>query len=219
MKIDDVFAAYSAGDNFALSEALDKFLEQLSRLDYCDGPVNVAFQLQPVRNNLLAIINKVTGVAEEKAGIEAKLSFNAGRLSTYLWLMELIAGRDEINFADTELSNLPDPYGVINTILRCAYSHAGARTKMLISSVARIAQVEKKAVKNFLDELLQRGLVQKKLWKGGIISYRITRLGEAVLMKRLAPYQQECFIIFDAASDPELRAVLQGEIKRTWPAA
>lgn len=218
MKIDEVLAAYSAGDNTALSEALDKFLEQLALLDYCDGPVNVVFQLQPVRSHILAILNKVATKADAKGGAE-KLAYQAGRLSTYVDLLTLITNRDEVNSADTELSNLPDPHGVINSILCCSHSYAGARTKELVNTVARMTQVKKNSVTCFLEELIQRRLVRKKLWKGGIISYRITHLGEAVLMKRSQLYQLENFVITDAASNPELRAVLQEEIKRTWPSA
>lgn len=219
MDIDKIKEAYSGRDDEGLYKALQKFHENLVLLVYSVGPALAMLQLQEDRV-LGAILHKVSSVADSGT-IGERLAYQAGAVSAYLSNLQEIASRQKVDEADAQLSNLPDQGAQANsvriTILKYTYSHTGERLKHLTDLVVRYSKVKKNLVGVCLRELLEMGLVERVTWANRVISYRITHLGGAVLMRRMMPYDIPLFFIDLAASDAEMRSAMRDEIKRTWP--
>lgn len=226
MNIDKVFEAYSGGDDESLCKELRKFLLGLYGRVHCLGVSAVILQLSSVRGRrrLFSILNKIAAEADGRAKPGMRLAYVAGSLTSYLDYFESIVDRQAVDTADAQLSNLPeDKNNLRMMILKSVFSHVGMGSGSLLLMATRIGKISKRTAKTQLRKLLDIGLIEKILLREtlearqGVVHYRITRLGENVLMRRSLPHELALFCIDMAASDPELRAAMKDKIKDTWP--
>lgn len=219
MNSQSIREVYSAGNESALSQALLKFQRQLITQVYAVGPVAVAFKLQKMRPRITPILNKIASQARSEPA--KSVSYLAGFVSAYAGYLKLMVDSHDVDLATVHLSDIKDNHnnaGLVRMIiLKATFTHVRTRTKVLIDLVASTANVSKSLVKICLRKLLEIKLVERITIGRRTVSYRITRLGEAVLARLSQPYELALYQIDEAACDAKLRAKLRDEIERTWP--
>jgi DNA-binding Lrp family transcriptional regulator len=217
MLIAPVYQAYSNRDDDALVDALTSLQVQLIRAVQVHGPAKVALQLSK-HNKLTEILNKVA--AETSTAPAGRLAFAAGFISAYCDYLKQIVDRHDLEAADAQLSADSDANDsgddIRMMILKSAFAYAGARAKELVSGIARAADVSESAVKFHLKKLVKLKLLERIELGPKAVSYRVSRLGEAVLARRSKPHELALFLVDLAAHDKELRAAMKDEMGRTW---
>jgi predicted transcriptional regulator len=226
MNIDKIKEAYSTRDDAALLKALKEFRHLLSNGVYSVGPAAMALQLRGT--HLPGILNKTEAEAEGKPG--GSLALVVGHLSAYTNYVELIADRERVDLAVALLSDLRDQGEQANlvrrTILKSVLTHCGVRPKELVDVVTRYAKVKQSLAKRHIRDLFEMGLIEQikvyetlKALKAHreVVHYRISHLGEAVLMRLMRPHELVLRYIDEAAFNAELRAAMRNEIKYAWP--
>ncbi len=215
--IEKVLKAYSDRNDPELSSALEEFHHQLIMSVYAVGPATMALELNS-RPSLIAILNKVAAEGSTEPG--KRLAFVAGFLSAYMNHLELVADRDNVAAVNAQLSevqNRDDQSSLVHLIiLKSCFVHAGTLTRELIDGVASFTKAKKNFVGSCIRELFEFGLLERIYQGRRVIAYRITRLGEAVLARRIKPHELALFFVDMAASDEKMRAAMTDEIKRTW---
>jgi hypothetical protein len=218
MWIDAVKEAYSNGDDAAFAKALDSLQRKLIGDVQCLGPAAVALQLGDLRE-LKTILDKIA--AESSAPPAKRVVFVAGFISGYSDYLARMVDQDAVVAADAQLSadrdahNQAERIGIM--ILKTAFAYAGVRHKQLVGSVVRAADVDESLVKHHVGKLAKLKLIDRLEVGPKAVSYRISRLGEAVLARHSQPYELALFIVDQAADDEKLRAAMQDEMKRSWP--
>lgn len=218
MWIAAVKEAYSNGDDVVLVKALDAFQRELIGNVRSLGPAAVALESGKLPE-LKAILNKIA--AEASTQPARRLAFLAGFISAYRDYLDVMVDRDAVNAADAQLSTDRDARTDVERIrimiLKTTFCHAGARHKELVGSVARAADVKEGAVKHHVGKLAELKLIERFELGPKAVSYRISRLGEAVLARRSKPHELALFLVYQAVDDDKLRAAMMDVIKRTWP--
>jgi hypothetical protein len=127
--------------------------------------------------------------------------------------------RDSVDAADARLSADRDAHErvVRMMVLKTTFAYSGTRAKDLVDAVARVANVPESSVKFHLAGLVKLKLIERLKLGPKAVSYRISRLGEAVLARRSKPHELALFLVDQAAHDAALREAMKGEIDRTWP--
>lgn len=228
MEIKAICDAYSARDGAALLKALNEFRHHLSLCVHRVGPAAMALQLRGT--HLHGILNKTEAEAEDKPG--GSLALVVGHLSAYTDYVELIADRESVDSAVARLSDLRDQGEQANlvrrTILKSALTHCGVRPKELADVVTRYTKAKQSLVKRHIRDLFEMGLIEQiqvyetlRALKAHreVMHYRISHLGEAVLMRLIHPHELALWYVDEAAVNAELRAAMKDEIKRTWPSS
>lgn len=149
------------------------------------------------------------------------MAFVAGFLSAYTDHLRLVANREDVDAANAHLSEAQNGDEQTNmvhmVILKSSFVHAGTLDQELVDSVARYTRAKKSSIRLRMRELIEMRLMEKNSLSRKMVFYRITRLGEAVLARRMKPYEFALFCVDQAASDQKMRAAMADEIKRTWP--
>ena len=217
MQMEAVYQAYSNRDDAALTEALRLLQRKLIGDVQSLGPAAVALDLVE-HPQLLGILNKIEAdTSELQAG---PLAFVAGFVSAYCEHLRLLADRDAVDVADAQLSadrDSREPVDLIRMmVLKITFVQTGARAKEVVSAVARATNVSDSLVKFHIKKLVELKLIERLELGPKAVSYRISRLGEAVLARRSKPYELALFLVDQAVHDKALRAAMEDEIGRTW---
>ena len=214
--IDKVYAAWSSRDDEALAEALGELSIWAFSQYRLLGPAVVIHQLHGAGTSILGILNNINAQAKDK--LPERLAFNAGAMGEIWSYFESIADHQETDAADAQLSCSNDKArGIQIMILKSCFIQQGTRSLELANAVSRVTKASMSLVKFHIKKLVEISLLERTRTGPKNVYYRITRLGEAVLARRCNPHEVALFCIDLAASDMELRAAINDEIKRTWP--
>lgn len=211
--IEAVKEAYSNSDDAAFAKALDSLQLKLIGDVQCLGPAAVALQLGDLRE-LKTILNKIA--AETSAPPAKRVAFVAGFISGYYDYLDRMIYQDAVVETDAQLSADHEAERIGIMILKTAYTHQWVRHKTLIDSVAHDARVKVGSVRYQVYKLADLRLLDRLELDPKMVAYRISRLGEAVLMRHSLPYELALFIVDQAAADPKLRAAMKNEISSVW---
>lgn len=218
MHITAVYRAYSNRDDVALAEALASLRCKLISDVLANGPAAVVLDLSQ-HPSFRDILNKIE--AEANVATAGCLAFLAGFFSAYRDYLALMVDRDAVDAADAQLSADRDAHVQVDLVrmivLKTTFAHSGARAKDLVGAVSCAARVSESSVKFHLRRLAELKLIERLELGPKAVSYRISRLGEAVLARRSKPHELALFLVDQAAHDEALRAAMESEIARTWP--
>ncbi|MBK9239274.1 MAG: hypothetical protein IPL75_03210 [Acidobacteria bacterium] len=217
MPIEAVHKAYLNRDDTALVAALKSLVHKLIRDVQTLGPAAVSLQLREYRD-LRAIIKKTASEASPTPAGE--LAYLAGFISAYTDYITLIVDREAVDAAEAKLSADRDPAEPVDLIrmmiLKTAFAHSGSRATELVRGVAAAADVSESIVKYHISQLAKMAILEKVTLGPKAVAYRVSPLGEAILARRMRPYELALFLVDEAARDGRLRAAMQDEMRRTW---
>jgi len=216
-QIEAVYSAYSNRDDAALAVALKGLVDTLSRDVLLLGPAAVSLRLR-AHPGLPGVIDKVVTDAGQVPAVE--LAYFCGRIIAYMEYLDWIVDRETVDSAGARLpveSDDPVSSNLVQMILKTTFAHSGAYTQDIFSGIARSANVPESMVKRYVLKLVRLKMLERLKDGRKTVAYRISRLGELVLARRLKQYELALFFVDDAARDASLRVAMQNEIQRTWP--